>query len=199
MTEPPTGPTPTGPTTGPIMSGPFARAAFDMTLDERVDVTCRHADLLPSVRRQRFVGLALLALVAGALTFGATRLLSPDGSPTIQAVATLVVIAIFACFGPRLWRRTRERATRRVLAEVTGDGPVPFVVELYAARIGITSGDSQASVPWHEVTAVRDRSGDVELTGPATLIVVRSRAFASPADAAEFRDVADRLRAAVKG
>ena len=174
----------------------FARAAFDMTLDERVDVSCRHADLLPSVRRQRFIGLLLLALVAGALTCGAARLLSPTGSAVLQGAATLVVVAILAGFGPRLWRRTRERAIRRVLAEVTGDGPVPFVVELYAARIGLTSGETAASVPWHEITAVRDHAGDVELTGPATLIVVRARAFATPAAAAEFRAVAERLTAA---
>ena len=35
----------------PIMTGPFARAVFDMRVDERVAVACRHADLLPSVRR----------------------------------------------------------------------------------------------------------------------------------------------------
>jgi hypothetical protein len=176
------------------MAEPLARAAFDTTAEERTDVAVRVAELLPSVRRQRHLTVAITLGVAAVVVFALMRWTSPDSAWPVQAGCAAAATAVVGLFTPRSFRRAHRKLIHRTMVDAYGgDGPMPFAVELHPDGLVADCRDHRISLPWRAVHTVRQDGDDIEIRSRTVLVIVRARAFATPAARATFFDLCQSL------
>jgi hypothetical protein len=164
---------------------------FDATIDELTDVHLRLSHRATAYRRgrarNRWVvgGSCALAIAGGA--FG--RMARPVPLSillviTIAAVAGGVIIGFL--YG-RFEAAYVRRHARRSLVELHG-GTEPFRCEFEIRRDGLwaRSKDVETTFAWPKLVRVAETDGDVEFTFDPGLVVIRARAFPTPADRAAF-------------
>jgi len=179
---------------------PLMRAEFDFTHGDLLDVLLRSPSF--AVLQKRLGGWVLLL---GAVVFCASiPFWVRDASLADRAVISVIFAALVVCQRRPMARRWAERFLRRQAdAVMARTASARCVVELMPGRlvcrqIGITLGWD-----WPLVLAVEERGDDVEFRSGrslehASMLVVRGRAFATPAQRAAFLALARRLHAAAR-
>ena len=156
---------------------------FDFTVDDMVDVTERATGRSALVRSWRWRSTA----IACGVTALAVYLLSP-GSEGFRVFAACIAIGLGLTFFPSSTERARRSRLRRFLRErLGGDGPFRCEVELKPEGVAVSQAGTQALRDWSTIVSIEEGPDAVELVPRgAGSLVVRNRAFASPAERAEF-------------
>ena len=156
---------------------------FEFVLDELLDVTEQYLLRRPFLRRARKWNLAAAGALAGLVVFLIVRA-SLEYRLCFGALAFGVgMLAEHALVGLR--RRGLLRAAIREQAR--GEGPFRCVVTADPSGLTVTQMDMTLHRPWHAIDSVVDSDRGVEiLARDGSLTVVRSRAFDSPDQRAEW-------------
>jgi len=172
-----------------------ARAVFDYTIDDQVDVELRNLNRLASARALARNAAVLVGLLFGVATSAVVKLLGEDTSCALAmgVAATVVYAIIFLARRPA----ARREAVRRILLEHLGPGPFTCSVELHddhmAWRIEYEGMQVDTRMAWGELRAILVDGADWIVESRSGVAVVRGRAFASPADAESFWNTVERL------
>jgi hypothetical protein len=175
----------------------LARVEFDFSPADLADVNRRSPILQRALRRQLLlvrIGFGIgAAWGLGLLLPGQALLPEPRWWPAIAAAGLL------GGWLGGAWTAGRQRTgIERLLREAMhGADSARCVVELRRDAVVVRQLDQMAGMEWAHLEAVEEQGSDVELRGPMR-IVVRARAFATPAARAEFVATARRLHAAAR-
>ncbi|MEI9936608.1 MAG: hypothetical protein WDO69_05225 [Pseudomonadota bacterium] len=181
----------------PEMDEVFARASFEATIEEIVEVTLRVGFLSPAVRRARrramfFAGAGAsigLLVVARAVWSGYWIALLP---------VSLLLATLCGYLGGRDYDRSAKKRTRQHLVD-RFKGPDARVceVELRASGLWLRQDGVEYLYQWTDIKAVEDTPISVDFAVKNTILVVRNRAFSETADREGFVGHARRLASTV--
>jgi hypothetical protein len=166
---------------------PPAVARFEFTIDDLLDVGER------SMSRSQVVGeLRRNAAIAFAVIVAALVFLAAPGPLALRLVAAAAAALLaWAVYG-RLRRQTVRVRLRAFWRErLEGDGPFRCEVELTPEGMVVRQFSTTTNTPWEQIATITETADGVELSGRRRgLVVVRERAFATPADKRRFVDYA---------
>jgi hypothetical protein len=166
---------------------PLARAEFDFTVDDLVDVQMRSASVEQAVRGARYRAIRAFGSLAAA---GAAIGIAVPSLRADKVLWTLVAVMVVAALQSLLpWRGRVTRALQRSASRLMPSGTARCVVELRSDRLEARYLDTILGMEWSRAVAVDDSGADVVVQGPV-LVVVRNRAFARPEDRAAFVAIA---------
>jgi hypothetical protein len=156
---------------------------FDFTIEDMVDVTERATGRSAVVRSWRWRSTA----IACGVTALAVYLLSP-GSEGFRLFAACIAIGLGLTFFPANMDRARRSRLRRFLRErLGGEGPFRCEVELKPEGVWVSQAGTQSLREWSSIASIEEGPEAVEIVPrSAGSLVVRNRAFSSPAERAEF-------------
>jgi hypothetical protein len=156
---------------------------FDFTIDDMVDVTERATGRSPLIRSWRWRSTAIACAVSALAVY----LLSP-GSEGFRLFAACIAIGLGMTFFPANLERARRSRLRRFLRERLGsDGPFRCEVELKPEGVAVSQAGTQSLREWSTIVSIEDGPEAVEIVPrSAGSLVVRNRAFSSPAERTEF-------------
>ena len=159
------------------------KVQFDFTIDDMVDVSERATGRSALVRswrwRSTFVACGLTALMVYLVT---------SGSEGLRLFTACIAIGLGLSIFPSSMERARKSRLRRFLRErLGGDGPFRCEVELKPDGVAVSQAGTQSLRQWSAIAAIEETADAIEIIprGAGTL-VVRNRAFGSPAERAEF-------------
>lgn len=176
----------------PEMDEVFARASFEATIDEFVEVTLRVGALYPAVRRAR------RHAVFGAGAAASITLLVLAGPHWGHGVAilaaSLLLGALCGYLAGRAYDHSAEKRIRTHLIErLKGPRARLCEVELRSAGLWLRQDGVETLYRWTDVKAVEDTPKSVDFAVKNTLLVVRNRAFSETAEREGFLGYARRL------
>lgn len=160
---------------------------YEATLDEIVDTHLRLQRRSKLARRWLWQATLVTGLAAAVLLY----ILAPaiTGSKLSWAATGFVIgSGVFFLYYPFAVRRR----TRRYIQEQVGNkDPVPFELELTPDGIWTKQQKVQLSFDWADVDEISDLPGLIEMYVPqGGIVVVRDRAFATPAERQRFLELA---------
>ena len=173
----------------------LARAFFDATIDESVEVTVRAWAQSPGFQRARRNTMLWSGATVTLLLLAAARPLWGAG------YAIAVILAVFLLVGPLIgylgglaYDSSAEKRIRQYLVErLHGSTTLRCEVELRSSGLWFRQDDVEYLYRWMDVTAVEDTPISVDISAKDTVLVVRNRAFSSPAEREGFLGQARRL------
>jgi hypothetical protein len=158
------------------------KVQFQFTAADLADVAERSAARLRTVRGARWRGTATFtALLALALFF----LL--DGGAVTRAIFSLLFCIAATGVWWALTRKSRNSTYLKYYESMGGDGPFLCEVELQASGVTTRQSGVETKRSWSSLENVVETEGDLEFVfRPSATLVVRSRAFATMTERAEF-------------
>jgi hypothetical protein len=169
------------------------RVQFEFTIEEQVDDLFASTIASPRARMRMQRDRFTTALSAGALIF----LLIP-GNVTLRPWIALALAAVWGLLFPRVWRAlVRRRLTRFVRASLSPEGPYICNVEIGDDGVRVGQQGMEVTYRWSDIVDVADAAGSVELlAADGSSVVVKDRAFATPAERERFIALAREYREA---
>lgn len=163
------------------MSDDPARADFEATLDDFVDVYMRQIRRMPAVRRQ-FMWAAVFGGAIGAMLamMGLDFLLRhPIGVET--PIAFVVGGVAGRMFAPLYEHHVAHRARQAIARQYAGRLPMRCEIELRPTCLMVRQDQVDLSLDWSTAKSVEDTPDGIELWFRWGLVVARNRAFPTPA------------------
>ena len=175
-----------------------ARAFFDATIDEFVEVTVRACARSPRFRRARRNSTVLTGGIVTLLLVAAARSLWGAGYAIAVMFAVSLLVGVLIVYLTRLaYDNSTEKRIRQYLVEqLHGSATVRCEVELRSSGLWIRQDDVEHLYRWIDVTGVEETPIGVEIAVKSTLLVVRGRAFPSPVERDNFLQHPRRLASA---
>jgi hypothetical protein len=172
----------------------FSRASFDATLDECVEVTIRGAGRSTAIQRARRNTMLASGATVTILLLAAARELwrTSDAIPVMGVVAPLVGWLIAYLRGLAFDRSAAKRIRAHLVEKLHGS-TLRCEVELRSSGLWYRWDNVEHLHRWLDVTAVEDTAISVDIFAKNFLLVVRNRAFFSPAERQDFLGHARRL------
>ena len=163
------------------------RVQFDYSEDELVEGSMRFMMRSKSVRTWQWQGYFTTALVMGVLGF-AFFPWAGNGALGIAAALALFGAAMYHM----TYREEFEKRVRKLCRERIAEGwPLSCEVELSPVGVEIRQRGTQTTHEWEEVAEVIETADSVDIfTRSGGGVIVRQRAFASPAARQEFVNLA---------
>jgi hypothetical protein len=159
------------------------RVRFDFTLDDMVDVTERATARSGVIRSLRSQSTVVMCCIAAAIAF-----LTVPADIGWRLFAAAAAIGITATLYPASMASTRRSRLRQFMRErFGGEGPYTCEVEISPAGLQVSQAGARSIREWATVVSIEDVTAGIEFVSrPGGTLVVRNRAFASPAQRAEF-------------
>jgi hypothetical protein len=177
-----------------LMTNPvFSSVQFDATFDELIDIQLRTlsaSQVVSSWRRvNRIAMAAVTALVAFLLIQLFPRLfqLSPRATATAGLLGAGAAALISYAMYPLDHKRILRRRLGKLLIEQFGNiQSIRCEIELRRDNLFVRQAGLEIAHSWTTIRGIRDTPDGVEFKFPAGLLMVRSRAFATPAEREQF-------------
>jgi hypothetical protein len=176
----------------------FAHVGFEATIDEIVEVNLRPYALSTEFRRYRRQAMLWSgATVVFCILAVASPLWKAGQGIVAFAIALILGTSVGWLSGRAYEHLTKKRVHQQVAEELRGSQTLRCDVELRSSGLWIDQDHVEVLHRWTDVTAVNDTSSGVEIMMRNTILVVRSRAFANPAEREAFIGHARRLASPV--
>lgn len=172
---------------------PAPRVSFDSNLDELADAYVQYVLSTPAGRSMRRRATAAIGCAGGLLGFAPILMDPASRRPDLivaAAVLALLTGGTAALLNYFLYRSSARRRLRRFLAIQFGDGAFRCEIELRPEGAWARQEHVEVKFGWNDLLAAEDFPDGVELRFRGGYLLARARAFASPADRAEFLESA---------
>jgi hypothetical protein len=159
------------------------RVRFDFTLDDMVDVTERATARSGLIRSWRSQSTVVMCCIAAALAY-----MTVPADAGWRLFAAAAAIGITAALYPAGMASARKSRLRQFMQERFGsEGPYTCEVEIGPAGLQVSQAGTRSTREWRTIVSIEDVAAGIEFVSrPGGTLIVRNRAFATPADRAEF-------------
>lgn len=159
------------------------KVQFQFTAADLADVAERSAGRSRTLRDARWQTTATFTALLSLTLF-----LLLDGSIVARAIFSLLFCAAAIGVWWAITRTSRNRTYLKYYRELMGgDGPFLCEVELQASGITTRQSGVETKRPWSSVEKIVENQGDLEVVfRPSATLVVRSHAFKTSTERAEF-------------
>lgn len=171
---------------------------FVTNVDDLVDAYERYWRRAPVGRTQRRRGTLGVAAAFTVSLFVTMWVVGETSWPLALPLAGVAIVLGAASWplSRYLYDRSLRRRLRRVLAEDAGERTSWLCeVELRDAGMWSRGRGIEAVYDWRELTWLEDAGDTIECHFRSSFVMVRERAFTTPAERAEFLEAARRLAA----
>ena len=168
--------------TNPILSN----VQFDATFDELIDIQLRVLSGSLAVSSWRRVSRIATAAVTALIMFLLIQLF-PRATSTAGLLGAGAAGLISYAMYPIDHKRMLRRRLGKLLNEQFGNiQSIRCEIELRRERLVVRQTGVEIAHSWSSIRGIRDTPDGVEFKLPAGLLMVRSRAFATPAEREQF-------------
>jgi hypothetical protein len=159
------------------------RVRFDFTLDDMVDLTERATARSGLIRSWRSQSTVVMCCIAAALAY-----MTVPAETGWRLFAAAAAIGITAALYPAGMASARKSRLRQFMRErFGGEGPYTCEIEISPDGLQVSQAGTRSTRDWRTIVSIEDVAAGIEfLSRPGGTLIVRNRAFASPADRAEF-------------
>jgi hypothetical protein len=177
-----------------LMTNPvFSSVQFDATFDELIDIQLRTLSASQVVSSWRRVNRIAMAAVTALVAFLLIQLFPRLFQLSLRATATagllgagaaaLISYAIYPFDHKRILRR---RLGKLLIEQFGNIQSIRCEIELRRDNLFVRQAGLEIAHSWTTIRGIRDTPDGVEFKLPAGLLMVRSRAFATPAEREQF-------------
>jgi hypothetical protein len=167
------------------------KVQFEFSAADLAEVASRASDRSRVVQGWRWQGRAAWAVLVSLLVYAVT-----PGKPIGRAVIAVLVCLLLVVVIPRLRRASNRNSQmlRYYREQLGGDGPFVCEVEVSPAGLITRQLGAETTHPWSQVASATEVSGGIEfIYRPMGALLVRDRAFQTPAAREQFLALALRL------
>ena len=165
--------------------------SFEATIEELADVQIRYANLTSvgkQMRRQYARGLGIAVGLTFAIATAAEFGWSDASAWVTSGAVGLLIGSLVAGYGRLSYDDRLRRRQTQLLKSAFGPEPFRCDVELTPEGVVTRQKNTVTTNPWKDLTAVNELPEGVELCFQGGYVMVRARAFGSPAERAYFLD-----------
>lgn len=163
---------------------------FTFTQEDSIEAAQRCLARSETVRSGRIKGMLSTAVTVGGIVF---IILIKTDMPVAGLVIALCAAILSALFYPALSRSGTEQRLRKLHEEKLGKGgPFTCEVELTAVGLWVRQLSKQVTYEWESVEEIEETEDSIDIyTKDGGGVIVRKRAFTSPDQQKQFRELAE--------
>jgi hypothetical protein len=163
-----------------------ARADWEATLDDFVDLYVRQLRQTPGFRRKYLQSMIICCAVAGML-FAVSLDVVWQTQVSLEVLVGAVVGGSVGTLCLPFYGRYLKRTARRIVVAQCGDRlPLRCEMEVRPTCLWVRQDNTEMLLDWNAVRIVEDTPGGIELWSHWGAIVARDRGFATPAERERF-------------